>query len=69
VKRFDHRSDVTVLEDAVFALRCFLDDNVHHGKRQVVGPDRPVGEEHPKRRVDRAQEAIVKFGSFRDATG
>ena len=54
VKRTDHCPDVTVLENPAFAPLGFLDDNFHHGPRQVIGPNHLVGEEHPKRGVDRA---------------
>src|ERR1700722_6536190 len=61
MKLTDHCPDITILEDPAFALRCFLDDNVHHGTRQVVGLNHLVGEEQPKRGVDRAQETIVEI--------
>ena len=58
---FDHRSDVTVLENPAFTLHRFPDDNVHHGPRQVVGRNHLVWEEQPKRGVDRAQEAVAEI--------
>jgi len=61
MKRLDHGPDVAVLENPAFALRCFLDGNIHHGPRQVVGPNHLVGEERSKRWVDRAQEAIAEI--------
>src|SRR5258708_5454348 len=61
VKRVDHRSDVTVLENRAFALLCSPDRNIHHRPGQVVGPNHLVGEERPKRGVDRAQEAVAEI--------
>ena len=61
VRRTDQCPDVTVLENLTFALRCFLERNIDHGPPQVVGPNHLVGEEQPKRGVDRAQEAIAEI--------
>jgi len=61
VKRTDDSPDVMILKNPVFALRCFLDDDVHHGTRQVVGPNHLVGEEHPKRRLARAHEPVAEI--------
>src|SRR6266446_5903648 len=61
VKRFDHRSDVTVLENRAFALLCSPDRNIHHRPGQVVSPNHLVGEERPKRGVDRAQKTVTEI--------
>jgi len=45
VKRFDHRSDVTVLENRASARCRFAYDDIHHGLGQVVGPNHLVGEQ------------------------
>ena len=52
VKRFDHRSDVTVLENRASALCRFAYDDIHDGLGQVVGPNHLVGEQQPKHRID-----------------
>ena len=54
----NHGSDVTVLENQASALPGSPDGDIHHGPRQVVGPNHLVGEQHPKRGVDRAQQAV-----------
>jgi hypothetical protein len=42
-------------------LPCSPQGNIHHGPRQLVGPNHLVGEERSKRGVDRAQEAIAEI--------
>src|SRR5258707_12400578 len=61
MKRLDHGSDVVVLENLASAVPCSPKGNIHHGPPQVVGPNHLVGEERPKRRVDRAQEAVAEI--------
>ena len=61
MKRFDHGSDVMVLENLASALPCSPKGNIHHGSRQVVGPNHLVGEEQSKRGVDRAQETVAEI--------
>jgi hypothetical protein len=61
MKRFDHGLDVTVLENEAWALACSPDGGLHHGAGQVVGPNHLVGEQQPKRRVDRAQQAVAEI--------
>ena len=56
---FDHGSDVAVLEDRAPALPRSGYPSTHHGPAQAVGPYHPVGEKHPKRRIDRTQEAAT----------
>src|SRR5260221_14594310 len=61
MKRLDHGSDVVVLENLASAVPCSPKGNIHHGPPQVVGPNHLVGEERPKRGVDRAQEAVAEI--------
>jgi hypothetical protein len=49
MKRLDRGPDITVLETRLSCSAVFLDDNVRHGPRQVVGPNHLVREE--QRRV------------------
>ena len=60
VKRFDHRSDVTVLENRASALCRFAYDDIHDGLGQVVGPDHLVGEQQPKHRIDPPQQTVTE---------
>src|SRR5579863_3639819 len=59
--RLDHGPNVTVLENEDFAVPCWLHGDFHHRPRQVVGANHLVGEQHPKRGVDRAQEAVAEI--------
>jgi hypothetical protein len=43
LRRPDHGSDVTVLEDQSSGLVQSADDNVHHGTGQIIGPDHLIG--------------------------
>ncbi len=52
---FDHGSDVTVLENKGSVLRCFLYGDLQHSPGQIVGTNHLVGEQQPKRWVDRTQ--------------
>jgi len=61
MSRLDQAWDVAVLENQTSALPFFPDGNVHDGAGQVVGPNHLVREEHPKGRVDRAQEAVTEI--------
>jgi hypothetical protein len=65
MKRLDHGPDVTVLENRASVLPCSPDGNIQHGPGQVVGPNHLVVEQHPKCRVDPAQQAVteVRFPS------
>src|SRR5208282_1803260 len=54
LKRLDHGSDVTVLENRAAGLPLFGYYGAHHGPGQVVGANHLVGEQHPKHRVDPA---------------
>jgi hypothetical protein len=59
VKRFDHSSDITVLEYLKSALPCSAYDSVHHGPGQVIGTNDLIGEQQSKRGVDRAQGPLT----------
>jgi hypothetical protein len=67
MKRLDHGSDVAVLENQASGLPCFADGNIHHGARQVVGRNDLIGEQHPKQRVDRAQQPVAEVRFLPDA--
>jgi hypothetical protein len=59
--RIDYRADVTVLENQASGLPCFPDGDIHHGAGQVVGRNRLIGEQHPKRRVDHSQQPVAEI--------
>jgi hypothetical protein len=59
--RVGHGSDVRVLENRSTAFPATMQGGIHHGPRQIVGRDRQVGEQDPKRGVDRAQEPAAKI--------
>ena len=61
LKRLDHGSDVSVLENRALALACSADGGIHHRPGQVVGPNHLVREQHPKRGVDRSQQAVTEI--------
>jgi hypothetical protein len=61
MKRLDHGSDFTVLENQASLLTCSLEGDIDHGPGQVVSPNYLVGEQHPKRRVDRSQQAVAEI--------
>src|SRR5229473_3134414 len=61
LKRLDYSSDVTVLENRTSALPCSAYGDFYHGPGQVVGPNHLVGEQHPKRGVDRAHKAVAEI--------
>src|SRR5580704_17521919 len=63
LKRLDHGSDVTVLENRASALPRIAYHGAHHGPGQVVGANHLDGEQHPKHWIDPAQEAVseVRF--------
>ena len=67
MKRLDHGSDVAVLENQASGLPCFAHGNIHHGVRQVVGRNDLIGEQHPKQRVDRAQQPVAEVRFLPDA--
>jgi hypothetical protein len=56
----DNGLDVAVLENVPSSISCSLHRDIHHGSGQVVGSNDLVGEQ-PKRRVDRAQQAIAEI--------
>jgi len=60
MNRFNDGSDVTVLKNKASRFLPKADDDIHHGPGQVVGPNDLIGEQHPKSRVDRAQQAIAQ---------
>src|SRR5260221_8644216 len=53
--------DIAVLEYAALRPGCFLDDDIHHGPRKVVGPNHQVGKQYPKYWVERAQQAVAEI--------
>jgi hypothetical protein len=57
----DESSDVTVLENRASALPRSGYDGIHHGPGQVVGSNHLIGEQQPKRRVDRSQQAVTEI--------
>ena len=42
-------------------LARVADGDIDHGSGQVVGPNHLVGKQQPKRRVDRAQQAVAEI--------
>ena len=48
MNRLDHGPDVTVFKNLASALTRATYGGIHHGARQVVGPNHLVGEQHPK---------------------
>ena len=56
-----HRSDVTVLENEARTISGSPDGYIHHGAGQVVGSDYLIGEQHSKRGVDCAQDAVAEI--------
>ena len=56
-----HRTNVAVFENKASDLPCFPDCNIHHRPRQIVGANDLVGEQHPKRRVGRAQQTVAEI--------
>src|SRR5437016_3332330 len=56
-----HGSDVTVLENLASGLPCFPDGDIDHGAGQVVSGNHLIGGQHPKRRVDRAQQPVAEI--------
>src|SRR5580704_13664940 len=61
LKRLDHGSDITVLENRASTLPRSAYDDIHHRPGQVVGPNHLVREERPKRGVDRSQQAVAEI--------
>ena len=61
LQRLNHRPDVTVLENPVSALSCSSDNDIDHGRGQVVGADHLVREQHPKRRIHHAQQSVAEI--------
>ena len=61
MNRSNDGSDVTILKNKASRFFPNADDDVHHGSGQVVGPNDLIGEQHPKSRVDRAQQAIAQI--------
>lgn len=60
MKRLSHCANLPVLENHAFALAPSSDGNIHHCPRQVVGANHLIGEQHPKRRVDRTQQPVAE---------
>jgi hypothetical protein len=59
--RFDHHSDLSVLQNHGLALLCLSQHNIHHHPGQIVGSNHLVREQHSKHRVDRAHEAVAEI--------
>ncbi len=64
MKRLDHCSDLPILENDASSRRCSPDGDTDHGPGQVVGANYQAGEQHPKRGVDRAQQAVAEIRFF-----
>ena len=61
MNRSNDGSDVTILKNKASRLLPNADDDIHHCPGQVVGPNDLIGEQHPKNRVDRAQQAVAQI--------
>jgi hypothetical protein len=59
--RLGYCFDVAVLENETLMPVHPLDRDVQHGPRQIVGPNHQVGEHHPKRRANSAQQAVAEI--------
>jgi len=55
-------ADVTVLENQRSAFSSLSHGDIHPRSGQVVGTNHLVGEQHPKCRINRPQEAIAEIG-------
>ena len=64
MKRLDHGSDFTVLENQASLLTCSLEGDIDHGPGQVVGPNSLVREQHAKRWVDRFGLRLLPVNSL-----
>ena len=61
MNRSNDGSDVTILKNKASRFLPHADDDIHHCPGQVVGPNDLIGEQHPKKRVDRAQHAVAQI--------
>src|SRR6266436_8406811 len=59
--RFDHCSNIAVLENQMFALSTFPDRDIHHGAPQVVGANHLIWEQRAKHGVNHAQQPIAEI--------
>jgi hypothetical protein len=62
--QLDQGSDVTVLQDQIFAFACSLDDSIHHAASQIIGTDHLIGNQQPEHGIDCAQQAIAEVWFF-----
>jgi hypothetical protein len=61
MKRLGHSPDVTVLENQASTLPSSPEGDIDHRSGQIVGPNHLVREEHPKRGIDCAQQAVTEI--------
>jgi len=64
MKRLDHGADVTVLENKFHMLASSPEGNLNHRSGQIVSPNHLIREQHPKRGIDCAQQAVTEIWFF-----
>ena len=60
-KPLNHGLDIVVLEHRRAALLCSSHGDVDHHPCQIVGPDHLARKQHPKYRIDRAQQSVAEI--------
>ena len=60
MNRFGHGSDVMIFQNQAPALPSSADGNINHSSGWIVDANHLVGKHHPKRWIDRAEQAVTK---------